>query len=227
LNKTTVAHLLGTLHQLCYVEKTSDGRYRIGPRVLELAQQRLRRGVLTELAESRALALAAELGGVVTVAGLAMGERYKLAKASGAAGPVLDDASERKSNIYDTATGRLLLAFADEAEREQALARHGLPGTHWPEVRDRNGLLRALEGICAAGVAAKASPGGSMESVAVPVRGPDGRVWAALGSAVESGLAKPGDRRRHVSRLRAAAEQMAAALRLRLGVGRPRPSTDA
>ncbi|OGV77694.1 MAG: hypothetical protein A3K19_19245 [Lentisphaerae bacterium RIFOXYB12_FULL_65_16] len=227
LNKTTVAHLLGTLQQLGYVEKNADGRYRIGPQVLELAQQRLRRGILSELAEAQALALAGELGGTVTIAAFGMGERYKLAKASGEAGPVLDEASGRKSNIYDTATGRLLLAFADASEREQALARHGMPGIHWPEVPDQDRLFAALDAIRDSGLATKGSPDGSIESVAVPVYGPDGHVWAALGSSVSAGFAKPGDSKRHVARLQAAAKQMANALMVRLGAGRPRPSTDA
>lgn len=228
LNKTTVAHLLGTLQTLGYVEKTAEGLYRLGPQILELAQYRLRRGILTELAEKQALSLAAELGATVTVAVLRMGERYRLAKATGDTGPVLDSASSRAANIYDTATGRMLLACADEAEREVVLAKQGLPGEHWPEIRNKHELLAALDAMRDAGVASRlAADGQAIESTAVPVLGPDGRVWAALGSSAPRAPGAAAGDQPCLVRLQAAATQLAESLKSRLGDGRLRQPAEA
>jgi DNA-binding IclR family transcriptional regulator len=221
LNKTTVAHLLGTLHEVGYVEKLLDGRYRLGPGILQLAQHRLRHAIMTEVAEAQALALARETGATVTIAAFEAGERHKLAKATADLGPVLDPASDRKVNLYDTATGRLLLAFADDKEREQAFARQGMPGERWPEVKERRDLVSKLNALRRSGVAVKVGSDGQAESVAVPVFGPDGRAWAALGISVPAGAARSADHDVLVRRLQAAADQFTEVLRQRLGEGRP------
>ncbi len=226
LNKTTVSHLLRTLVEISYAEKTSDGRYRLGHELLELAQRRLRRMVLRELAEKHALALADSLRATVTVATLEAGQRHKLAKASIDTGPVLDGSSERRVDLYTTATGRMLLACANEQEREQALANYGLPGERWPEAADADALTRQLAAIRDAGLAVALSGDGHTQAVAVPLHGPDGRVWAAIGSAI--GAATPGTRGRdHTQALRATAKQFSEDLRLRLGEGRVAPPAEA
>lgn len=227
LNKTTVAHLLETLQQVGYVEKTLDGRYRLGPQILELAQRRLRRVVLREAAEAHALALAGEIGATVTVAALEAGERHKLAKANGDGGPVLDDTSERRVDLYATATGRVLLAFASEAERELCLARYGLPGERWPQVADEAELAAALEVIRERSMATVVSADGRTEAIAVPVTGPDGRVWAAIGSSTLPAGSGESAGEQRVEILRKVARELTEDLRLRLGEGGPRPPAEA
>lgn len=227
LNKTTVAHLLQTLVEVGYAEKTSDGRYRLGHELLELAQRRLRRMVLRELAERHALKLAEALGATVTVATLEAGQRHKLAKATVDAGPVLDDSSERRVDLYTTATGRMLLAFADEAERERAVEFYGLPGERWPEAADVDALTEQLASIRLEGVAVAASADGRTQAVAVPVHGPDGRVWAAIGSAIGPVATPTAGSRGHNQALWATAKQFSDDLRLRLGEGRVAPPAEA
>jgi DNA-binding IclR family transcriptional regulator len=226
LNKTTVAHLLQTLVEIGYAEKTPDGRYRLGHELLELAQRRLRRMVLRELAEKHALVLAGSLRATVTVATLEAGQRHKLAKASVDAGPVLDDSSERRVDLYTTATGRMLLASADEADRERALEYYGLPGERWPEAADADALAEQLAAIRNTGVAVALSGDGHTQAVAVPIHGPDGRIWAAIGSAIGAVTTTAGSRG-HSQALRATAKQFSEDLRLRLGEGRVAPPAEA
>jgi DNA-binding IclR family transcriptional regulator len=221
LNKTTVAHLLETLQDVGYAEKTADGRYRLGPQLLDLAGRRLRRMILRELAEAHALALAGQTGGTATVATLEGGQRHKLAKATAQAGPVLDDTSERRVDLYTTATGRLLLAYADADERARALECYGWPEARWPEVTDEATLAAALAAIRQEGVAVAGAAGTEAHAVAVPVRGPDGRVWAALGCSGRSATEAL------TATLRRAAAQFATDLKQRLGEGRPRPPAEA
>lgn len=226
LNKTTVAHLLQTLVEIGYAEKTSDGRYRLGHELLELAQRRLRRMVLRELAEKHALTLADSLRATVTVATLEAGQRHKLAKATVDAGPVLDGGSERRVDLYTTATGRMLLASADEPERERALEYYGLPGERWPEAAGADKLKEQLAAIRDAGVAVAASADGRTQAVAVPIHGPDGRVWAAIGIVIGP-VTPTAESRGHTQALRATAKQFAEDLRLRLGEGRVAPPAEA
>ena len=90
----------------------------------------------------------------------------------------------------------------------------------------RTALTGQLAAIRDAGVAVALSGDGHTQAVAVPIHGPDGRVWAAIGIAIDPVTPAAGSRG-HTQALRATAKQFAEDLRLRLGEGRVAPPAEA
>ncbi len=217
LNKATASHILATLVSLEWAEKTEDGRYRVGPEAGRLARSRQDRVALAEAAEETARALSAELGVMVSVSALIDGDRVRLVKTSGEGSLTVSESVEAAPGGMWIATGRVMAAYADEKALARIIEKNGLPGERWPEGADAKSLKRRLAEIREAGVADMLSGDGQVETLAAPVFEPGGAVAAAVGLAAPAHRLKGAERQRCVSALRAAAERMTAALRLRMG----------
>ena len=215
LHKATLANILRTLAALGYVRKRPDGTYAIGQGIVALGRAAVRAGSLAALAQRHADALAEDIGENVTVATLRDGQRYNLAAASADHSVTVSARLHERPSPYDTATGRALLAFADESSRAAVLARHPSPGRDWPEARTRRGLRQALAEIRDAGMAEVTTRDGQARMLAVPVLGPDGSAWAAIGTAVPAYRLGARRRREILAALRRAAERLGGALALR------------
>ena len=213
LHKATLSNILKTLTDLGYAARTGDGGCRLGTTVLELAGgERLRRA-LPRVAEECARTLAEQLRETVTVGRLQDGNRFNLAKATVDRTVSVNAKVELRPSPYDTATGRVLLAFCTADEREQAIGRHGLPGTAWDGIDSREKLDRALLPIRAAGHAELAR--GDAHSLAVPACDADGRLVAAVGAAIPAFRFSAESRDPTLAVLRMAAEQMTHELELK------------
>ncbi|MGB3852662.1 MAG: IclR family transcriptional regulator [Tunicatimonas sp.] len=82
--------------------------------------------------------------------------------------------------VYDSATGRLLLAYQSEIEQARFARTHGLPHPdEWPDIATEDQLLAALADIRAAGLAIDIT-NRQIVGLAVPVQ-QRGTVVAALG----------------------------------------------
>ncbi|MFH0940217.1 MAG: IclR family transcriptional regulator [Planctomycetota bacterium] len=216
IHKATLSHILKTLLEVGLLEKTEKGRYQIGPKVMQLSRKRRRKDLLLDLAEENARALAEEIREVVTVGALLNGERYNLAKASVDQVITVGSQMEHRPLPYETATGRVLLAWLDEDALEEVIAKKGLPGSAWPEIRSKKELTQALKAIRKAEIACWHSPDGEAEAAAVPIIGPDGRAWAAIGAILPSYRSDGGRRESVIAGLRVTAKRMSCALALRL-----------
>ncbi len=181
IHKATLSHILKTLVGIGFLEKTTNGRYAIGPQILALAEHRRRRGTLAALAEEHARALAEAIRETVTVGTLRKGERFNLAKATVEQSVSVNAELQQRPSPYETTTGRVLLAYADPKERAAIVESKGLPGDRWPEVQTRKELDRAFARIREQGMASARAADGQADTCAIPIRGPDGRVWAAIG----------------------------------------------
>ena len=82
-------------------------------------------------------------------------------------------------DIYQTATGRLLLAYLTPEERQAWIVNLGWPGAFWPEADSKQGMDKALARIRAQGYAVDQSHRQSVQ-LAFPIR-QDDKVVAALG----------------------------------------------
>lgn len=97
-----------------------------------------------------------------------------------------------QDGIYETATGRVLLAHLAPEELDAVVPERGLPGSLWPEVQSTADLAGELARVREAGHAAALS-GGRYMQFAVPVS-EEGRVVAALGlAAIGRGADRGGD----------------------------------
>lgn len=181
LNKATLSHLLATLAALGYVRRVGRAVH-LGMRPRELAVAGERQRLLLGLAERCARSLSERLRELVTIGQLIDGERYNLAKAEYAQAVRVHAGLEQRPSPYETATGRVLLAFSEERIVADVVARKGLPGAAWPEACDVPTLQALLAGIRAAGRAEMTSSSGDVYTVALPVRDPQsGALVASVG----------------------------------------------
>lgn len=208
LHKATLSNLLKTLTGLGYTRRDGAGCCHLGPALLEFAAGDRRRRTLPALAEEFARTVAEDLRETVTVGKLFDGDRFNLAKATVDRTVVVNAHIELRPSPYDTATGRVLLAFCSPSELERTVAKHGLPAGTWASTRAA--LEVELAAIRAAGHVELGH--GDAHSFAVAVLTAAGEVLAAIGAAVPDYRLTDARRQYVLDTLRAAAERMAHAL---------------
>lgn len=186
IHKATLSHILKTLCELGYIERTVEGNVVIGSGLVSLVRARLARESLEALAQSVAQGLAETTRETVTIGQLRNGERYNLAKAVTKQTVSVDAQLEIRPSPFDTATGRVLLAFSDSSEVDTVLAKKGLPGSKWAEVTDEESLQNELARIRDQGYAELIAANGEAQAIARPVLYPDGSIAAAIGLAIPS-----------------------------------------
>lgn len=214
LQKTTLHNILKTLVELGAVRRTADGRYALGPKIPELGEGEYRRISLQPVAQRIAADLCAAVRETVVISVLRGAERYVLAYAVGPQElTVRIDLSTGKSP-YDATTGRVLLAYLPEAERERIIEARGLPSDDWPAIASREELDAALEEIRRNGMALHRHVQQEIQTVAVPVFGPDGRAWASIGIRMPVSRFLNGRREAILSGLRDASARMSDLLSL-------------
>lgn len=111
VNPSTASRLLGTLEQGRLVERTPGGPYRLGLRLVGLADTVLARLDVRELARSRLRELAAGTGETATLSVPGAREAVTVDFAAGGASVVSVARVGRPSVAHATATGKVMLAF--------------------------------------------------------------------------------------------------------------------
>jgi DNA-binding IclR family transcriptional regulator len=153
--------------------------YRLGPTLYVLARGGGYRADLVATAEPQMRRLAAEVRETVLLAVLRGRRRFTLVQFVGTQDVQVRAAPDVEANVYETATGRLLLAHAATEAMEEVVSALGLPGDRWPGVVTRDDLDAALAVIRAEGRVVTVTPT-HVAAVAWPVW-QDGQVAAALG----------------------------------------------
>lgn len=218
IQKTTLHNILKTLGQLGAVKRSSGGRYAIGTRIAELGEPEYRRTSLQPLAHRVANDLTREIGESVVISVLRGAERFVIAYTDGPQElTVRLDLSERRSP-YDASTGRVLLAYLPRREQERVIDVRGLPGDEWPAINSREELLAALDEIRGTGLALHLHVNQEVQTLAVPVLGPDGSAWAAVGVRMPASRFLNGRREAIIGGMREASRKMAELLGLQAGV---------
>ncbi|MBT3376807.1 MAG: helix-turn-helix domain-containing protein [Lentisphaerae bacterium] len=197
LRKTTLCNILKTLENLGVLTGSRGGFYELGPQLARLASNEPDVERLTKLVLPHVERLSSALCEPVIAANLADTCVRVIASAKPERGLLVGDTVVRSACPFEWATGRLLVAFASSARRSRLVDRLGLPEERWSQVRS----LEDLEAQCAAirqqGWAERLSDDGEIQSLAAPVRVPDGRTIAALGVYLPK-LRCAGRRRREV-----------------------------
>lgn len=149
LNEGTCANIVKTLCEYNFLEQVDRKKgYVLGPRVYYLARNGPYRKDIVTAAEPLLSRLAAEVQETVLIATLYQGKRSVLLEVNG--NKVLNIRNDflMQENIYNTATGRLLLAFLSTAELENFINGKGLPNKkHWPEATTLKKLKNCLGSI--------------------------------------------------------------------------------
>lgn len=183
LHPATCMNLVRTLAAGGYLEQEAPrGGYRAGPMIYRLAGGQGYRPDLMDAARPALERLTRATGETSLLAVLSADRRFIVLRVEGSGDiRVREEIIRREAeSVYRTATGRVLLAWQAPEERRRFLSRHGSPGPDaWPEAAGAGGAREALAAIRRTGAAVIVS--GEAVTVGVPVRGPGGKIIAALG----------------------------------------------
>lgn len=184
VHKSTAFRLLGALEARGLVEQTTErGKYRLGFGLVRLSRRVNVQLDLTEQARPLTEKLARDLGESINVAVLREHFAVNVVQSHGQASVVSQNWIGQLTPLHATSSGKVLLAGLDRAERDELLDRKLERFTLHTHV-EPDALRRELDQIVDQGHAISL---GELElglnAVAVPVRGEDGRVLAALSAS--------------------------------------------
>lgn len=148
IHPATCANILKTMVNRNYVDQVAPRTgYTLGPMIYHLARGGAYRGDLTSAAEPLMAALAKKVNETVLLVTLRGGKRFTVAQIDGKQTVQIDRNLFFQDTIYQTATGRLLLAHLSERNMEALIAGQGLPGSRWPEAGSLSRLKSELAKI--------------------------------------------------------------------------------
>ncbi|MFJ9565237.1 IclR family transcriptional regulator C-terminal domain-containing protein [Streptomyces fuscichromogenes] len=186
LPRATVRRALITLEHLGYVTGR-DGLYRPGAAILALGYAPLSRLSLAQLAQPHLTALSRRLSDSASMTVLSGAEILYVARAATGRLMTVNAAVGTRLPAYATSMGRVLLAGLPEDERAAILVSSPRTSLTALTVTDADELIRLVGQVAADGYALV---DGELEvglrSMAVPVRGRDGEVCAAINVASHS-----------------------------------------
>ncbi|ORT61098.1 IclR family transcriptional regulator [Streptomyces sp. CB03238] len=181
VHKSTALRLLRTLHEHGLVYRQRDQRYRLGARLFALAQEAVENLDIREIAHPHLVQLNEETGHTVHLAVYEEGEVLYLDKVDSRYPVRMYSRIGKPVAITVAAVAKLLLADLPEAERRALAAKLDYPMYTSRSIPNAAAFLQELAAVREQGWATDL--GGHEESincVAAPIRGADGRVVAAM-----------------------------------------------
>ncbi|MFD5542719.1 IclR family transcriptional regulator, partial [Streptomyces sp. NPDC127079] len=181
VHKSTALRLLRTLHEHGLVYRQSDQRYRLGARLFALAQEAMENLDVREIAHPYLARLNDAVGHTVHLAVLEEGEVLYIDKVESRYPVRMYSRIGKPVALTVAAVAKLLLADLPEPERRALADRLDYPMYTARSTPNAEAFLSELAKVREQGWATDL--GGHEESincVAAPVRGADGRVVAAL-----------------------------------------------
>ncbi|GAB2589621.1 IclR family transcriptional regulator [Streptomyces capparidis] len=207
VHKSTALRLLRTLHEHGLVYRQGDQRYRLGARLFALAQAALENLDVRETAHPHLVALNEECGHTVHLAVYEEGEVVYIDKVDSRYPVRMYSRIGKPVAITVAAVAKLLLADLPEPERRALAARLEYPRYTARSITGPEEFLAELARVRDQGWATDF--GGHEESincVAAPIRGADGRVVAAMSVSAPNVVVGSDDLLSLLPRVRAAAE---------------------
>ena len=211
LNPGTCANIVKTLCAHDFLEQVDRKKgYVLGARVYYLARNGPYRRDIVRAAEPLLSRLVAEVQETALVVTLHQGKRSTLLQMDGNQVITVRNDFLLNENIYNTATGRLLLAFLSGAELESFLKMRGMPDNKtWPEATTLKKFKECLNKIRKQGMVCYAKS--EVIAVAFPIR-QEGRVIAALGLFLPEFRFKGKHKDLILKRMKETAEQISEAI---------------
>lgn len=181
VHKSTALRLLRTLHEHGLVYRQSDQRYRLGARLFALAQEAVENLDIREIAHSHLVRLNEQCGHTVHLAVYEDDEVLYIDKVESRYPVRMYSRIGKPVAITVAAVAKLLLADLPDAERRALTEKLDYPLYTARSTPNAPAFRKELATVCEQGWATDL--GGHEESincVAAPIRGADGRVAAAM-----------------------------------------------
>jgi len=181
MHPATCANIIQTMVRRNYAEQIAPKKgYLLGPALFQITRNGPYRKDLVASAEPQMIKLAKTVNETVLLATLRLGRRFILSQINGQQQIQVSAQALFQDNVYDTATGRLLLAYSPEHELEKVISEQGLPGKRWPEVKSLTAFKNVLVEIRKKGWVCHFT-NEELVGLAFPVWGRENQVIAALG----------------------------------------------
>ncbi|MBS3821893.1 MAG: hypothetical protein GVY16_09380 [Planctomycetes bacterium] len=148
------AFLMKSLLGVGAVDQAAPRRgYRLGPTIHYLARNGPFRRDIIDQAEPLVRSFSEQTGEAVVLVTMPRGCRHMLVAVEGRHDVTIRPDVMHETDVYATATGRLLLASMPPADRQARVRQLGLPGEEWPGIETHDDLVRELDAIASAGEA--------------------------------------------------------------------------
>ena len=185
INQATCIRILKDLLELGYLDQISRQRgYTLGPMMNWLSGNCHYKTELVKAADPLIKELAGKVGQSVLLAILHGGKRFILCHHNFNSSLKVDISAPFYDDLYTTATGRVLLAFASEAERKFAVKTKGLPtDIQWNGADSETGLAKELGKIKTERIVQATGITGSLFIISCPVF-KNGEFEAAIGMSI-------------------------------------------
>jgi len=183
----SVHNLLKTMVACGYAEQRGRGLYVPGSKCRQLGQVNRLAGPGASEAVTAALQRFADAQGeacLLTV--LVNGDRAVVRYVDCDQAVRVSRTTVEEIPFFEKPTGRMLAAIADEAELQQILRRHGLPGARWNRIGSEAALRRELAALRKKGYCRTGPPGSPLVALACPVASPGQRAWGVAGTFAPS-----------------------------------------
>ena len=169
LNQSTAANIIKTLIHRGYLEHIGKKKgYRLGPAAFQLTNETAYGQDLITASQDIMERLTAQLGESCILGVLQNNRRYALNVVNSKQEIQVQVRSER--NVYETASGRLLIAYLSQKELERFVELNGLPDEKlWPGTDTLESLKMNLEAIRHAGIVFTQLQDRHVKGYAVPV----------------------------------------------------------
>lgn len=179
INQATAANINKTLVARGYLEQVGKNKgYRLGPAAYRLTKDESYGQDLVDAARKEMEALTAKLNESCLLGVLRNYKRYVLHQVS--SGHEIQVQSPVDRNVYETASGRLLIAYLSEKELEYFVAQNGLPKPElWAEADTFEKLQEAVRKIRKKGIVITHLKDRHVRGFAVPIFAQD-KVVAGL-----------------------------------------------
>lgn len=185
LNVATCAHLVETLCEENYLEKVSRREgYIMGPQMHVNTTRRLYHHRLIELAAPYMNRLCRELGDSISISTMS-GDRLYVPYSVNLHQERVSRIKTLPGMLYQSASGRVFLAYMTDGELSLILEKYGLPGSaRWEDVNTRDQLAEALQKIRVDGVClAPRVRAGTISALSCPIF-EKGVLVAAMGASM-------------------------------------------
>lgn len=181
LEKATTYNILRTLAALKVLERTPEGKYRIGPRIVTLAEERINQNAMLPVARAAARQLSLDLRETVVMSILYNQARYIIAYEMGNQSVTVPVNVHERKSPYTAAAGWVLMAYLPRNEIEKIIHEWGFPGKDWRNIDSIKQFETELEQIREQGWALDYTRDQQAVRISMPVFGPDGKPVCAMG----------------------------------------------
>lgn len=185
LHPSTAHHLLSSLLARGFAEQEpGSGAYRLGPALLTLSRQFLRRSDLAQLAEPYVRALHDELDEWVFLSVLRGGRGYFILELQSAHPFIVNTQSRQSRNLHCTSSNKVLLSGLDPVQARALLEAQGLPGFTPHTLTSVDDVMRDVGRVAEVGHAENREENfEGLRGVSAPIHDATGTLVAALGAA--------------------------------------------